>query len=270
MNMTMNNFKKRRSQVLQQLGNAGIAIVISNKEPPQPYAPTPFKQISDFYYLTGFNEPESILVLAPGRPQGEYVLFCREHKPEEEVWTGYRAGQEGACKIYGSDQAFPISAFEDMLSDLLADREAIYTNFGHDLQQEAIIMDTINQMRARRRIGINPPTDMIHIGKITHEMRVHKDEEELALMKKAADISVNAQLRAMKTCRPGLYEYELEAEIMYEYRKSDSFPAFEIIVGGGINACTLHYVEKKSILKDRELVLIDAGAEYKHYSSDIT
>lgn len=266
-----NVFMKRRQHLLQQIGKNSIAIVFAAKEPSYHRKTVyPNRQDSNFSYLTGFPESNAIAVFVPNRKEGEYVLFNLEKNPEEEIWTGIRVGQSGACRDYGADQAFPVNMANTIIPELIKNKEQIYFNIGDHEDHEQITY-WLQQLTDKERAGINLPSDFINIGKITHEMRIHKDNEEIALLRKATEISAIAHIRAMKICKPGMMEYELEAEILREYiRKGGRMPAFQPIVASGANSCILHYTQNDAELKSGELVLIDAGVDYKHYCGDIT
>ncbi|MCK4608931.1 MAG: aminopeptidase P N-terminal domain-containing protein [Gammaproteobacteria bacterium] len=265
------NIKKRQKYLLDKIGNNSIAIVFAAKEPHYHRETiSPARQDSDFYYLTGFAELDAIAVFIPGRSEDEYILFSQEKNPQEEQWFGFRVGQERACKDYGADQAYPLSQVEDMLPALIKGQEAIYFNM-NDHDDQAAIMRWTQALQHQERSGINMPTDFIDISKITHAMRLVKDSEEIGLLRKAAEISAAAHLRAMQACRPCMLEYELEAELMYEFIKQGGrVPSFEPIVAGGANACVLHYSQNNAELKDGDLVLIDAGVIYNYYAGDIS
>lgn len=264
-------FMKRRQHLLQQIGNNGIAVVFAAKEPHYHRKTVyPYRQDSDFYYLTGYPESDAIAVFIPNREEGEYVLFNLEKNPKEEIWTGIRIGQLGACKDYGVDQAFPINKADAMVPELIKNKERIYFNIG-DHEDHEQIMCWVAQLADKERAGINLPSDFINVGKIVHEMRARKDNEEIVLLRKTAEISAAAHIRAMRVCKPGMMEYELESEILHEYICNGArMPAFPPIVAGGANSCTLHYTQNDAQLKSGELVLIDAGADYEHYCGDIT
>jgi Xaa-Pro aminopeptidase len=265
-------FAQRRQELIQKIGSNGVAIVtaapecIRNADGHYPY-----RQDSDFYYLTGFNEPEAVMVLLPGRPQGEFVLFNRKRDPAQETWTGLRAGQAGAISNYGANEAFPIDNFLEKLSELLIGREKIYYTMGQREKLDQQIITTINQLQNKVRMGVVTPTDFINLNQILHELRLIKSAEEIALMRKAAQISAQAHITAMRSCKAGLYEYQLEAKLLSEFYNAGSrFPAYSSIVGSGANSCILHYGDNNAKLKDGDLVLIDAGCEYQNYASDIT
>lgn len=244
-------FINRQKKLLKKIGKNSIAI-ISNP--------------NDIYYLTGFSEANSIAVFVPGRPEGCYIIFSQEKNPQEEVWTGYRIGQQKACEDYGADQAFSINKADIIMPELIVGRQTIYFN----LDNYEAIMQWTKSLANKERTGINQPSTFIDIREIVHEMRMVKDKTEISVLRKAAKISAAAHLRAMRACRPGMMEYELEAELMYEFTRYGGKPAFENVVAGGANACVLHYIENNSRLKNGDLVLIDAGVSYKHYAGDIS
>ncbi|HYE16295.1 MAG TPA: Xaa-Pro aminopeptidase [Pyrinomonadaceae bacterium] len=230
-----------------------------------------FRQSSDFYYVTGFGEPDSIAVVAPSRPE-RYTLFVRPRDPEKEIWTGRRAGVEGAKETYGADAAFPVEEFDAKLSELLDGARTLYYRLGDgrpDLDQTVIRQ--LARMRALGRKGARPPAAIVDPGTILHEMRLIKTDEEIALMQRSADIAAEAHREAMLAARPGVGEHEIEALIEYTFRRRGALaPAYGSIVGSGANATILHYTSNDSVLKDGDLLLIDAGAEYRGYASDIT
>src|SRR5687768_330017 len=229
-----------------------------------------FRQDSDFFYLTGFEEPEAIAVVAPGREE-KYTLFVRPRDPEQEIWVGRRAGVEGAKDEFGADESFPIAEFDQKLSDILDGAENLYYRLGVNQDLDNKIIRKIAEMRAFNRKPIHPPRTIIDPATIVHEMRVLKSPEEIELMQKAADIAAEAHVEAMKAVRPGMKEYEVEALIEQVFRRQGAAgPAYTSIVGAGPNATVLHYINNNAELRDGDLVLIDAGAEYKGYASDIT
>jgi Xaa-Pro aminopeptidase len=229
-----------------------------------------FRQDSDFYYLTGFEEPEAIAVIAPGREQ-KYTLFVRPRDPDQEIWVGRRAGVEGAKTDFGADESFSIAEFPDKLSEILDGAENLYYRLGAYPDLDNRIIRKIAEMRATNRKPIHPPRTIIDPATIVHEMRVLKSPEEIELMQMAADIAAEAHVEAMKTAKPGMKEYEIEAQIEQLFRRRGaSGPSYNSIVGGGANATILHYMSNDGELHDGDLLLIDAGAEYKGYASDIT
>ena len=230
-----------------------------------------FRQDSDFYYLTGFDEPDAVLVLLPGRRHGQYILFCRDRDPAMELWNGYRAGPDGACQDFGADDAFPVNDIDDILPGLLEGRERVYYAMGRHDDFDRNVMQWVNVIRSQVRMGAHPPGEFLDLDHLLHDMRLYKSAAELRIMRKAGKISAAAHVRAMKACKPGMGEYQLEAEIQYEFgRNGARFPAYNSIVGAGKNGCILHYTQNSDIIKDGDLILIDAGCEYQYYAGDIT
>lgn len=269
--MDMTIFGKRRHDVMQHMGE-GIAIIptapvrLRNRD--VDYA---FRPDSDFYYLTHFPEPEAVAVLVPGREHGEFILFCRDRDPAREVWDGKRAGLEGACALFGADDAFPIEDMDEILPGLMENRNKVFCNIGRYPEFDSHLMGWVNEVRAKTRSGVHAPGEFVDLEHILHEMRLYKDAEEIKLMRRSAKISAQAHRRAMEQCRPGMYEYELEAELLYEFTRNGSrYPAYPPIVGGGANGCILHYTENADVLRDGDLVLIDAGSEIDGYAADVT
>jgi Xaa-Pro aminopeptidase len=230
-----------------------------------------FRQDSDFYYLTGFNEPEAIAVIAPSKSE-RYTLFVRPRDREKETWTGRRAGVEGAKEKFGADAAFPVEEFREKLTEMLDGARNLYYRLGNgNPELDQTIIRQIAVMRGLGRRGVHPPQAVVDPGSILHEMRLIKTDEEAALMQRAADIAAEAHREAMRAARPGMKEYEIEALIEYTFRKRGAAgPAYNTIVGAGANATVLHYVNNDAELKDGDLLLIDAGAEYEGFASDIT
>jgi Xaa-Pro aminopeptidase len=273
----MQVFAKRRKQLINQIEQNSIVILASGQEIIRNGdSHYPFRQQSDFYYLTGFNEPNAILVLIPKHVSGrmaeaEFILFSESQDPEKAIWEGPRAGQEGAKQIFLADQAFAITEFEKQLPSLLINREVLYYPLGMSSSFDNYIFTALNQIRHEIRTGATPPIIFKDVTEPLHEMRLIKDETEINLMKKAASITAKAHCRAMAVCRPSLFEYELEAEILREfYQQGACSVAYSSIVGAGENTCTLHYVANNKQIKSGDLVLIDAGAEYENYAADVT
>lgn len=260
-----------RRLTLQQRMSKGIAIV--------PTAPVRMRNRdsdylyrfdSYFYYLTGFAEPESVLVLLAGE-EPKSILFCRERSPERELWDGIRHGPEGAKAAFGFDEAYPIQALDETMPRLLANQPALYYAPGADAGWDARVMSWLNQVRSQTRAGITAPAEIRDVRADLDDMRVIKDDGEIAVMRRAAAISAAAHERAMRATRPGRSEYEIEAELLYEFRRHGAqFPAYWPIVAGGANACILHYRDNNARLVDGELLLIDAGCELDGYASDVT
>ncbi|PJK06903.1 Xaa-Pro aminopeptidase [Lysobacteraceae bacterium NML08-0793] len=229
-----------------------------------------YRQDSDFWYLTGFDEPQAVLVLAPGRKHGETLLFCRERNPEREGWDGPRLGPEGAVQALGLDDAWDIEDIDDILPGLIEGRSRIWYHFGHDTDFDLKLIGWLNRVRAQMRMGASPPHEFLALGHLLDEMRLIKSADELALMQRAADISVAAHEAAMRAAKPGIHEYQLQAELERVFRMHDAQPAYGSIVGAGANACVLHYHANRAKTRAGDLVLIDAGAEYRGYAADIT
>ncbi|ANE54496.1 MULTISPECIES: Xaa-Pro aminopeptidase [Methylomonas] len=270
--MKQSEFKKRRASLMKQIGKGNIAIIASaphrtrNRD-----VHYPFRQDSDFYYLTGFNEAESMAVFIPGREQGEYILFCREFDEKKALWEGAHAGLEGATKHYEADDSFPIDDLDDILPGMLENKSKVFYPMGKDSDLDHKLMEWINNIRKQSRSGITAPGELVSLEHILHEMRLFKSAEELKLMRRAAEVSAKAHVRAMKACRPGLYEYQVEAELVHEFVQDGlRAVAYPSIVAGGKNACVLHYTENKDKLNKGDLLLIDAGVECDHYAADIT
>ena len=265
-------YAERRQHLFAAMGKGAIAIVGSAAEILRNGdSHFPFRQQSDFYYLTGFNEPEAIAVFIPGRAQGEYILFSRPRDPAMETWNGRRAGQAGAIKDYGVNEAFSIHEFSERLPQLMAECQRVYYPIGRQAALDELILSAVNAIRRKVRAGYIAPLEFVNIEHTLHEMRLIKSSAEIEVMRKATAISVEAHQRAMEKCRVGLYEYQIEAEMQYEFqRKGSKSPAYNFIVGGGENACILHYNENNAVLKEGDLLLIDAGCEYENYASDIT
>jgi Xaa-Pro aminopeptidase len=233
----------------------------------------PYRHDSYFYYLTGFTEPESVLVMiaAQGETPARSILFCREKNVEREIWDGFRHGPAAAKEAFGFDEAYPVGELDAQMARLLADVPALYYALAQNPALDAQVAGWLKAVRAQSRSGVTAPTRTHHLLALLDEMRLVKDESEQALMLRAATIAGAAHLRAMRAARPGMFEYELEAELLYEFRKSGAqFPAYTPIVASGANACVLHYSANNAQTRDGDLVLIDAGCEFDSYASDIT
>ncbi len=264
-------YARRRKQLMQMAGEQAILILPAAPERVRSHdTHYPYRQDSDFWYLSGFPEPEAVLVLVPGRKHGEAILFCRERDAEREAWDGPREGQEGAVERYGMDDAYPIDDVDEILPGLLEGRSRVYYHFGRDVDFDLKLIGWLKRVREQVRHGAQPPHEFLELGHLLHEQRLFKSRDEIALMQQAADISVRAHSAAMRMARPGVHEYELQAEVEREFRAADAWPAYGSIVGTGSNACVLHYRANNARSRDGELVLIDAGAEYRGYAADIT
>src|SRR5690606_21208935 len=264
-------FARRRRQLMRMAGNDAILVLPAAPQRVRSHdTHYPYRQDSDCWYLSGFPEPEAVLVLVPGRKHGEALLFCRERDPEREAWDGPRFGQEGAVEAFGMDDAYPIEDLDDILPGLLEGRSRVYYHFGRDAEFDLKLIGWVNRVRAQVRHGAQPPHEFLELGHLLHEQRLFKSREELRLMQKAAEISVQAHQAAMRAVRPGMHEYELQAEVERVFRAADAWPAYASIVGAGGNGCVLHYIANNARIHDGDLVLIDAGAEYRNYAADIT
>ncbi|GAA5079130.1 aminopeptidase P N-terminal domain-containing protein [Lysobacter panacisoli] len=264
-------YARRRKQLMRMAGDDAILVLPSAPERIRSRdTHYPYRQDSDLLYLTGFPEPEAVLVLVPGRKHGEVILFCRERDPEREGWDGPRFGPEGAVEAFGLDDAYPITDLDDILPGLLEGRSRVYYHFGRDQEFDLKLIGWLNRVRAMARLGAQSPHEFLELGHLLDELRLFKDRDELRLMQRAADISVLAHEAAMRAARAGIHEYELQAEVERVFRANDAEPAYSSIVGAGTNACVLHYRANAAQSRDGELVLIDAGAEYRGYAADIT
>jgi len=256
---------------LAQAMQSGVAVVptaperVRNRD-----SHYPFRFDSHFWYLTAFAEPDAVLVIVAGESPRS-ILFCRERNVEREIWEGFRYGPEAARERFGFDAAFPIAALDDEMSKLLANQPALYYPLGADPAWDARAVKWVNAVREKARAGIDAPARIEDVRVLIDEMRLVKEADELAIMRSAATISSTAHRRAMLATRPGRFEYEIEAELLYEFRRRGAqFPAYSPIVAGGANACVLHYVFNDAELRSGDLLLIDAGCELHGYASDIT
>lgn len=269
--MNSKEFVRRRKQLLSMVGAEGIAIL--------PAAPVRtrsrdiehrYRQDSDFYYLTGFAEPDAVAVLVPGRDNGEYLLFCRERDSEKERWDGSRAGPDGVVESHGADDAFPIDDIDDILPGIMESCTRVYYTMGMYSDFDARITGWVKSLRSRESRGVHTPQEFVALDHLLHDMRLYKSRAEVSVMRKAAKVAVQAHTRAMQFVQPGQFEYEVEAEFAHEFRRNDAWISYSPIVGGGANSCTLHYVDNAAELRDGDLLLIDAGCELDYYASDIT
>ncbi len=263
-------FVRRRHELASAI-KFGIAVIptaaerIRNKD-----AHFPYRFDSYFHYLTGFNEPESVVVVIGGKPSRS-ILFCRAKHEEREIWDGFRYGPEEAKTQFNFDDTFAIDEIDKILPELIENKDAIFTPIGIESNWDNKMMGWLNKTRSRAREGITAPASLIDVREILDEMRLIKDPDELNIMRRAAKISAEAHVNAMLATKPEKYEYEIEAELLYHFKKNGSqFPAYTSIVAGGKNACVLHYIENNAVLNDGDLLLIDAGCELDGYASDIT
>ena len=272
MKLSQADFKQRRDLLAKQIGSNSIAIIATRAEMYRNRdADYKYRADSSFYYLTGFAEPEAVAVIetfAEGE-EYSYSLFCRERNREMEIWNGYRAGIDGAIEIYDADEAYAIDLLDEEIIDKLLNKKRFYYRIGQNAEFDARVSQWIQKADAQQRGGA-APAEMIQLDRIIDEMRLKKSAQEIELMQIASNISAEAHTRAMQSVKPEMMEYALEAELNYIFGKNGCVPAYNSIVGGGENACILHYVENNKPLKDGDLVLIDAACEYEFYASDIT
>ena len=262
-------FVRRRRDLMGMIGANGIAVLAAAPERVRSRDTLfMYRPDSDFYYLTGFPEPEAVAVLIPGRPQGEFLIFCRERNPERELWDGPRAGPEGAVANFGADDAFPITDLDDILPGLLERSDRVYYSLGaHEFDQRLL---TFIQALNSKRQSSHAPSELVALDHVLHEMRLFKSRAEASAMRRSAKVAVAAHARAMRAARPGMIEYELEAEFLHEFRRHGADCSYPPIVAAGANACVLHYRANDAELRDGDLVLIDAGCELDLYASDVT
>jgi Xaa-Pro aminopeptidase len=264
--------KPQLKEFMRRLDKNSVAIIPAAREAVRSHDTNyRYRQNSDFFYLTGFEEPEAIAVIAPSQDK-KFTMFVRPRDLEQEIWNGYRAGVEGAVADYSADQAFPVSEFDAKLPEILNGPDVLYYAFGHTTgEMDQKIIRQLTNMRETNRKPLEPPRSIIDPSSILHEMRVIKSAEEVAIMQRAADIAAEAHVEAMKDVRPGMMEYEVEAMLEAYFRKHGaSGSSYTSIVGSGGNATVLHYIDNKDQLQDGDLLLVDAGAEYQGYASDIT
>jgi len=269
--MDMAVFARRRAALMQAIGPKGALILHSPPESHRGSVTTRFRQSSDIYYLTGFGEPETTVVLRPGAEKERFVLFVRPRDKEREVWDGRRAGVEGAVAIYGADAAYPAAELEKRLPELLGNLDDLHHGLGFYPRFDRMVTAAISQLRMTERRGQRPPSRVVDPRVALHEMRLRKSPEEIACLRRAAAITAEAHTAAMAAARPGVPEYELEALIEYTFRRrGGAGPGYSTIVGSGDNATILHYVENSRPLGEGELVVVDAGCEIDFYTADVT
>ncbi len=272
--LTQEHFQERRDILAGEMGLRSIAIIATSPVAMRNNdADYKYRADSSFFYLTGFAEPEAVAVIETFDTEEEgycYSLFCRERNREMEIWNGYRAGIDGAIENYEADEAFAIESLDEEIIGKLTDKDKVFYRIGHDVDFDIRVAKWVKKAEQQQRGGFNTPARLIQLNRVVDEMRLHKSADEIELMQIASDISAEAHTRAMKAVKPGMMEYALEAELNYVFGKNGCVPAYNSIVGGGENACILHYVENDQELKDGDLVLIDAACEYQLYASDIT
>ncbi len=270
--MQKSEFNKRRQHLLQKIGPGNLGLLASagvqtrNRD-----VHYPFRQDSDFYYLTGFNEADALAVFIPGREQGEYLLFCREFDEKKALWEGTHAGLAGAVQQFQADESFSIDDVDSILPGLLEGKRKVFYPMGQDPELDHSLQNWLRHIRRQSRSGVAAPDELIALDVLLHEMRLRKSPAERKLMRRAAEVSAGAHVKAMQTAKAGLFEYQVEAELLYYCAQNGlRATAYPSIVAAGHNACTLHYTSNHSTLKDGDLLLIDAGAECDHYAADIT
>jgi Xaa-Pro aminopeptidase len=269
--MDRTEFARRRRQFMRIIGKEAIAILpaapVRHRNGDIEYA---YRQDSHFHYLSGFPEPDAVAVLCPGRPQGEYLLFVRERDAIRESWDGARAGTEGAVEIYGADDAFPIADIDEILPGLLEQRSQIFYSMGTHLEFDPRLTGWVNGLRAQTRQVGGGMQEFVALNHVLDDMRLYKSRSEQVRLRRAAQIAVGAHRRAIRFARPGRMEYEVMAEVMHEFRSHNADASYHPIVGGGANACVMHYRNNDQPLCDGDLLLLDAGCEHDFYASDIT
>ena len=269
--MNIDFLARRKALSAQVLEDSVIVLASSSPKVRNSDADFPYRQDSSFFYLSGFSEPDSLLVLRPSAKEDKFVMFCRDRDPVREQWDGFRAGQDGAVSQFGADKAYSYSDVNELMPKLMDGAKNVYYSMSSPNGIEAPLSDWITTIRGKTREGSIAPQNLLSLDLMLHEMRLKKSSDEIAIMKKAGSITTDAHIRAMESVRPGMYEYQLEAEYLHTFMQGGArHPAYNSIVGGGNNACILHYVENNALLNDGDLVLVDAGCEYEHYASDVT
>ena len=264
-------YKKRRNKLSRLIGKDSIAIL-----PTAPYKNRsrdtyyPYRPDSDFFYFTGFSEPDALMILAPGRPEGEFILLVRPKDPLKEIWDGHMEGLIGAKRNFGANQSYKIEDLIKVLVEVFPNRQKIFYTLGNQNDYDKKVIDTFNQVRANQRSGGIVPTEVVSLEPLIHDMRLVKSREEISRMKESARISVEAHYKVMDECKDGVYEYQIQASINHQFGQYGAVPAYDSIVASGHNACTLHYIDNKDILKSGDLLLTDAGCEHQMYAADIT
>jgi Xaa-Pro aminopeptidase len=270
LNIASEEFARRRRQLMKMAGPDAVVIIATAPERMRNAdAAWPYRQDSDFHYLSGFPEPDAVLALLPGRQHGEAVLFCRERDAEHERWHGESIGTERAVADYSMDDAFPIDDIEDILPGMIEGRGRVYCHFGREPQFDAQLLGWMRRLRQLRGGGV-VPKEFVALGHLLHDLRLYKSRAELKLMRASAAIAAEAHLAAMAIARAGRHEYEVEAEVLRVMRSRGAVAAFPPIIAGGVNACTMHYQANRALLKNGDMLLIDAGAELECYASDIS
>ena len=270
--VSLQDFARRRRELMALMEPNSIAILPSalllTRNGDVEYR---FRQDSDFHYLTGFDEHDSVFLLIPGREHGEAILFCRERDEDLERWHGKVTGPELAMQLYGLDDAFPITDIDDIIPGLIEGKRKLYYAMGVHSEFDNRVIGWVNSIAANNRSGAQPPGEFVQLGQYLHELRLFKSAQEIEVMRQAAAITGKAHRAIMMVAKPGMYEYQLEAELEYCFvRHGARTPAYPSIVGGGSNACVLHYIQNDDVLRKGDLVLVDAGGEYESYAADVT
>jgi len=266
------HFDRRRRELIETIGDQGVAILTANPRQARSHDTTfPYRPSSDILYLTGFREPETVLVIAPGHEAGDIAMFVRPRDEEAELWNGSRAGPERVEADFGADVAYAIDALDEELPKFLEDRETLYYTLGDDAEFDQKVTGWIHDLRHRRNEPPAAPRNLVDARDILHERRLHKRPEEVELMRRANRITTEAHVLAMRHCRPGMREFELQALIEFHFQRSGAeFPAYPSIVGSGANATCLHYTDNRDPIGEQDVILIDAGCEFEYYAGDIT
>ncbi len=266
------DFSRRRRELMALMETNSIAILpsamLQTRNSDVEYR---FRQDSDFHYLTGFDEPDSVFVLIPGRQHAEAILFCRERESDLERWHGKVTGPERAMQLYGMDDAFPVEDIDDIIPGLIEGKSKLYYAMGANLEFDIQVIGWVNTIAANNQSGAQPPGEFVQLGHYLHELRLFKTAKEVEVMRWVAGITAEAHRRILAKTEPGMFEYQLEAELEYCFATNGArSPAYPCIVGGGNNACVLHYIQNDDVLRKEDLVLVDAGGEYQSYASDVT
>lgn len=266
------DFSRRRRELMALMETNSIAILpsamLQTRNSDVEYR---FRQDSDFHYLTGFDEPDSVFVLIPGRQHAEAILFCRERESDLERWHGKVTGPERAMQLYGMDDAFPVEDIDDIIPGLIEGKSKLYYAMGANLEFDNQVIGWVNTIAANNQSGAQPPGEFVQLGHYLHELRLFKTAKEVEVMRWVAGITAEAHRRILAKTEPGMFEYQLEAELEYCFATNGArSPAYPCIVGGGNNACVLHYIQNDDVLRKEDLVLVDAGGEYQSYASDVT
>jgi Xaa-Pro aminopeptidase len=269
--MDRKEFARRRRQFMRMIGKDAVAILpaapVRHRNGDIEYA---YRQDSHFHYLCGFPEPDAVAVLVPGRPQGEYLLFVREHDALRESWDGARAGTEGAVERYAADDAFPIADIDEILPGLIEQRSQVYYSMGTHTDFDSHVLSWVNGLQVQSRQAAGTAHEFVALRHVLDDMRLYKSRAEAAGLRRSAQIAMGAHRRAMRFARPGKMEYEVMAELLHEFRSHNADISYHPIVGGGANSCVMHYRDNDQPLCDGDLLLLDAGCEFDYYASDIT